>query len=159
MPCIMCCFTSLRDCRQAAEGGLKCAHPSRVSPQQGFTQKSCVSTARWYDNSWGQAQNGVEMNRAWVTHHHCPLALKQSVMGGPGINVNRKHKKTHISSAFLCKVCEIPSHAGYRLPNAAWFSVQKQNSNTFQPRLQCSYKGIHIQGFAELQSGSAPEFL
>ena len=39
----------------------------------------------------GQAQYGVEtlMHRAWVTHHHCPLALEQSVMGGPGINVNR----------------------------------------------------------------------
>ena len=38
----------------------------------------------------GQAQNGVEtlMHRAWVTHHHCPLAPEQSVMGGAGINVN-----------------------------------------------------------------------
>ena len=38
-------------------------------------------------------QNGVEMlmHRAWVTHHHCPLALEQSVMGGAGINVNQKN--------------------------------------------------------------------
>ena len=36
--------------------------------------------------------NGVEtlMHRAWVTHHHCPLALEQSVKGGAGINVNQK---------------------------------------------------------------------
>ena len=44
-------------------------------------------------------QNGVEtlMRRVWVTHHHCPLALEQSVMGGAGINVNQK--KTKINSA------------------------------------------------------------
>ena len=38
----------------------------------------------------GQVQNGVEMLmlRAWVTHHHWPLALEQSVMGGAGINVS-----------------------------------------------------------------------
>ena len=42
----------------------------------------------------GQAQNGVEtlIHRAWVTHHHCPLALEQSVTGGAGINVNQKKK-------------------------------------------------------------------
>ena len=42
----------------------------------------------------GQGQNGVEMlmRRAWVTHHHCPLALEQSVMSGAGINVNQKKK-------------------------------------------------------------------
>ena len=42
-----------------------------------------------------QAQNGVEMlmHRAWVTHHHCPLALEQSVMDGAGINVNLKQIK------------------------------------------------------------------
>ena len=41
----------------------------------------------------GQAQIGVEtlVHRAWVTHHHCPLAPEQSVMGGAGINVNQ-HK-------------------------------------------------------------------
>ena len=40
----------------------------------------------------GQAQNCVEMrmHRAWVTHHRCPLALEQSVMGGAGMNVNQK---------------------------------------------------------------------
>ena len=39
-----------------------------------------------------KTQNGVEMlmHRAWVTHHQCPLALEQSVMGGAGINVNQK---------------------------------------------------------------------
>ena len=43
----------------------------------------------------GQAQNNVEMlmHRAWVTHHHCPLALEQSVMGGAGINGNPKKNK------------------------------------------------------------------
>ena len=42
----------------------------------------------------GQAQNGVEMlmQRAWVTHHHCPLALYQSVMGGAGIKVKQKNE-------------------------------------------------------------------
>ena len=37
-----------------------------------------------------ETKNGVEMlmHRAWVTHHHCPLALEQSVMGGSGINAN-----------------------------------------------------------------------
>ena len=41
----------------------------------------------------GQAHNGVEtlMHMAWVTHHHCHLALEQySVMGGAWINVNQK---------------------------------------------------------------------
>ena len=28
------------------------------------------------------------MHRKWVTHHHCPVALEQSVLGGAGINVN-----------------------------------------------------------------------
>ena len=39
-----------------------------------------------------KTQNGVEMlmHRAWVTHHYCPLALEQSVMGGAGVNVNQK---------------------------------------------------------------------
>ena len=43
----------------------------------------------------GQSQNGVEMlmHRAWVTHHHCSLALEQSLMGGDGINVNPKKKE------------------------------------------------------------------
>ena len=38
-----------------------------------------------------KSQNGAEilMHRAWVTHHHCPLALEQSVMGGAGMNVNQ----------------------------------------------------------------------
>ena len=38
-----------------------------------------------------KTHNGVEMlmPRAWVTHHHCPLALEQSVMGGAGTNVNQ----------------------------------------------------------------------
>ena len=42
-----------------------------------------------------KSQNGAEtlMQRAWVTHHHCPLALEQSVMGGAGINVNPKKIK------------------------------------------------------------------
>ena len=30
------------------------------------------------------------MHRAWVTHHHCPLAREHSVMGGAGINVKPK---------------------------------------------------------------------
>ena len=33
------------------------------------------------------------VGRAWVTHHHCTLALEQSVMGGAGINVNQKRKE------------------------------------------------------------------
>ena len=39
-----------------------------------------------------QAQNGVEtlMHRAWVTHHHCPLAPGPSVTGGAGIDVKQK---------------------------------------------------------------------
>ena len=50
----------------------------------------------------GQAQNGVEtlMHRAWVTHHHCPLALEQSVTGGAGTNVNQKKIK-NIHDMFL----------------------------------------------------------
>ena len=45
-----------------------------------------------------KTKNGVEMlmHRACVTHHHCPLALEQSDMGGAGINVNpKKNKKNH----------------------------------------------------------------
>ena len=50
----------------------------------------------------GQAQNGVEtlMHRTWVTHHHCPLALEQSVTGGAGTNVNQKKKKKIIYNIF-----------------------------------------------------------
>ena len=33
------------------------------------------------------------VHRAWVTHHHCPLAQEQSLMGGVGINVNPLKKK------------------------------------------------------------------
>ena len=59
----------------------------------------------------GQAQNGVEvlMHRAWVTHHHCPLALVQSVMGGAGINVYHKENKKK------CNVTEKKSACGARM--------------------------------------------
>ena len=55
---------------------------------------SCHGVRRTKDGP-GQAQNGVEMlmHRALVAHHHCPLALEQSVMGGAGMNVNPKTKK------------------------------------------------------------------
>ena len=33
------------------------------------------------------------MQRAWVTHHHCLLALLQSVMGGADINLNEQKKE------------------------------------------------------------------
>ena len=48
----------------------------------------------------GQAQNGVEMlmHTAWVTHHHRPLALEQSVMGGAGITLNPKFKDNEENS-------------------------------------------------------------
>ena len=53
---------------------------------------SCHGVRRTKEGPGLQAQNGVEMlmHRAWVTHHHCPLALEQSVMGVAGINMNQK---------------------------------------------------------------------
>ena len=69
----------------------------------------------------GQAQNGVEtlMHRAWFTHHHCPLALEQSVMGGAGINVNKKiyKKSTDPTGSQVCylKADHFTPYVGSRL--------------------------------------------
>ena len=40
---------------------------------------SCHGVRRTKEGPGLQAQNGVEMlmHRAWVTHHHCPLALEK----------------------------------------------------------------------------------
>ena len=58
---------------------------------------SCHGVRRTKEGPGLQAHNGVEMlmHRAWVTHHHCPIALEQSVMGGAGINVNQKKHIKH----------------------------------------------------------------
>ena len=42
-----------------------------------------------------KTQNSVEMlmHMAWAAHHHCPLAVQQSLMGGAEINVNQKKQK------------------------------------------------------------------
>ena len=42
-----------------------------------------------YDLEWWE----MLMDRAWVTSHHCPLALQQSLMGGAGIIVNETKRK------------------------------------------------------------------
>ena len=84
---------------------LKSSHNNKWPPFQSsetrFKGSACARGAAMADGSChgvrrtkegpGQAQNGVEMlmHRARVTHHHCPLALEKSIMGGAGMNVNQ----------------------------------------------------------------------
>ena len=65
----------------------------------------------------GQAQKGVEMlvRKAWGTHHQCPLALEQSVMGSAGINVKQK-KYAYILYMDTIQLTEHPSFPRELIP-------------------------------------------
>ena len=54
------------------------------------------------------------MQRAWVTHHHCPLALLRSVMGGAGMNVNQKKTKMKANNGtnYVVSQAEAPADDG-----------------------------------------------